>query len=406
VSAPTSRLDVGDPAFQADPYPQLAELRESTAIAWHEPSGRWLLPRFAEVHDALRDRRLGRIHAHRYTAEELGVDPTRPTVGRVLGPRAVVAAQPGAARPHPHPPPRLQGLHAAVGRGAAARRRGAGREHVGRCVTQERFDVVGDLAQPYSVEVICSMLGVDPADTAQLLDWSHAIVKMYELTATEAQRRAADRAAAEFMGYAQELIAERRARPDDRLVSRLVSVEDEGARLSDHEVACTVMVLLEAGHEATVNTMGNGVRALLVHPEQWRRVARAEVAARTAVEEMIRWDAPLQLFERWVLDEGVEIAGQELPIGSKVAMLFGSANRDPRRFADPDRFDAGRGDTAHIGFGGGIHFCVGAPLARLELEVALDELRRRAPDLSLAEEPTYHPTFVIHGLTALRVIAG
>jgi cytochrome P450 len=152
--------------------------------------------------------------------------------------------------------------------------------------------------------------------------------------------------------------------------------------------------------------MGNGMRAMLIHPEQWERVAGGQVASRTAVEEMIRWDAPLQLFERWVLDDGVEIGGQELAIGSKVAMLFGSANRDPRRFADPDRFDAGRGDTAHIGFGGGIHFCVGAPLARLELELALDELRRRAPGLRLTEDPTYHPTFVIHGLTALQVAAG
>jgi cytochrome P450 len=406
VSVPTSRLDVGDPAFQADPYPQLAELRESTAIAWHEPSGRWLLARFAEVHDALRDRRLGRIHAHRYTAEELGVTPPDPRWAAFWAHErwSLLSLEPPDHTrirrlvSKAFTPRSVEELRPAVEAIAA--------EHVGRCVQRGRFDLVSDLAQPYSVEVICSMLGVDPADTAQLLDWSHAIVKMYELTATEAQRHAADRAAAEFMGYARELIAERRARPDDRLISRLVSVEDEGARLSDHEVACTVMVLLEAGHEATVNTMGNGVRALLVHPEQWRRVARADVAARTAVEEMIRWDAPLQLFERWVLDEGVEIAGQELPIGSKVAMLFGSANRDPRRFADPDRFDAGRGDTAHIGFGGGIHFCVGAPLARLELEVALDELRRRAPDLSLAEEPTYHPTFVIHGLTALLVIAG
>ena len=117
---------------------------------------------------------------------------------------------------------------------------------------------------------------------------------------------------------------------------------------------------------------------------------------------MIRWDAPLQLFERWVLDDGVEIAGQPLARGEEVAMLFGSANRDPRRFADPDRFDAGRGDSAHVGFGGGIHFCVGAPLAREELDVSVDALRsHRCPHLELAAMPTYHPTFVIRGLQAL-----
>ena len=124
---------------------------------------------------------------------------------------------------------------------------------------------------------------------------------------------------------------------------------------------------------------------------------------KAAVEEMVRWDAPLQLFERWVLEDGVEIAGQPLAKGQEVAMLFGSANRDPRRFRDPDRFDSARGDTAHVGFGGGIHFCIGAPLARLELEVSLAELARQAPAIDLAAEPRYHPTFVIRGLRELAL---
>jgi cytochrome P450 len=135
-------------------------------------------------------------------------------------------------------------------------------------------------------------------------------------------------------------------------------------------------------------------------------VTSGEVSARVAIEEMIRWDAPLQLFERWVLDDGVELAGQPLARGEEVAMLFGSANRDPRRFATPDRFDAGRGDSAHVGFGGGIHFCVGAPLAREELDVSVDALARMVPDLHLAAAPSYHPTFVIRGLQALAVDAG
>ena len=133
------------------------------------------------------------------------------------------------------------------------------------------------------------------------------------------------------------------------------------------------------------------------------RLVRREVEPRAGVEELIRWDAPLHLFERWVLDDDVTVAGTPLPRGSRIAMLFGSANRDPRRFADPDRFDVGRGDTAHVCFGGGIHFCVGAPLARLELEVSLTELRDRFPAMELAAEPTYHPTFVIRGLTALEL---
>jgi cytochrome P450 len=143
------------------------------------------------------------------------------------------------------------------------------------------------------------------------------------------------------------------------------------------------------------------MRALLLHPPEWARLVRGEVPAAVAVEELIRWDGPLQLFERWVLDDGVEIAGQPVAKGQEVAMLFGSADRDPRRFHDPDRFDVGRGDAAHIGFGGGIHFCVGAPLARLELAVSLATLVRRCPTVELVQAPAYQPTFVIRGLQAL-----
>src|SRR6478752_5232396 len=149
---------------------------------------------------------------------------------------------------------------------------------------------------------------VPVADRRLLLDWSHAIVKMYELDTTDEQRLAADRAAAEFIAYVVALIAEKRRSPDQALVSQLVAVEEAGDRLSADEIVCTVIVLLNAGHEATVNTLGNGMRAFGLHPDEWQRVRSGEVAARTAIEEMLRWDAPLQLFERWVLDDGVEIA--------------------------------------------------------------------------------------------------
>ena len=163
------------------------------------------------------------------------------------------------------------------------------------------------------------------------------------------------------------------------------------------------MVLLEAGHEATVNTMGNGMKALLTYRDQWRRLVAGEVDAATAVEELLRWDSPLQMFARWVLEPGVEVAGQPMAVGDQVAMLFGSAQRDPRRFDHPDRFDVARGDPTHIGFGGGIHFCVGAPLARHELAVALADLVANFPEIELAADPVYHPTFVIRGLTELRL---
>jgi len=397
------RFDLGDPGFIADPYPLLAALREATPVFFNERTGQWVLTRFADVADTLRDRRLGRVYTHRFTPAEFGrpepdlrwkdfddherwsllqLEPPdhtriRQLITKVFTPRAVAALRPTVEA--------------------------FADEHLDACGARGAFDVVADYAQPYSVAVICSLLGVPRADTPRLLDWSHAIVKMYELTTTDDQKVAANRAAAEFMDYTRALIAEKRRRPDEALVSRLATVEDGGATLSDAEIVCTVIVLLNAGHEATVNSLGNGLRAFLRHRDQWDQVTSGTVAPRVAVEEMIRWDAPLQLFERWVLEDGVEIAGQAIPRGAEVAMLFGSANRDPRRFREPERFLAGRGDTAHIGFGGGIHFCIGAPLARLELEVSLAGLSRRFPGIEATAEPAYHPTFVIRGLTELRV---
>jgi cytochrome P450 len=267
-----------------------------------------------------------------------------------------------------------------------------------------RFDLLRDFAQPYSIAVICTLLGVPTDRGRDLLDWSHAIVKMYELDTTLEQAEAATRAAAEFRDYLLSVVAERRGKPRDDLVTRLVEVEVEGRRLSDAELVSTIIVLLNAGHEATVNTLGNGVLALLRHERQWARLVAGEVGPEAAVEELIRWDPPLQLFERWVLEDGVEIAGEPVPRGEKVALLFGSANRDPRVFAEPDAFDVGRENAAeHSGFGGGIHVCIGAPLARIELAAALGALVERAPGLSLAEEPRRNRAFVIWGLEGLEL---
>jgi cytochrome P450 len=282
--------------------------------------------------------------------------------------------------------------------------RGACEELARELLPEGAFDLLRDYAQPYSIAVICRLLGV-PTDRARdLLDWSHAMVKMYELDTTLAQAEAATEAAAEFRDYVLGLVDERRGEPQDDLVTRLVEARVEGRQLSDPELVSTIIVLLNAGHEATVNTLGNGVLALLRHPQQWARLVDGEVEPAAAVEELIRWDPPLQLFERWVLEDGVEIAGEPVPRGDKVALLFGSANRDPRVFDDPDAFDVARGNAAeHIGFGGGIHVCIGAPLARIELAAALGALVERAPGLSLVEEPRRNRAFVIWGLERLEV---
>jgi cytochrome P450 len=402
-----ARFDVDDPSFIADPYPVLNALREATPGFWNERTGQWTITRFADVAETLRDRRLGRSYSHLYTHAEVGRDEPDPRwasfhqherwsllcleppdhtrirrlVAKVFTPKAVASMRPA-----------VEGFADELLDVCREKAAGGG-----------TFELLTDYAQPYSVAVICSMLGVPRADTQLLLDWSHAIVKMYELSTTDAVRAAANTAAAEYIEYTQALIAEKRRIPDGLLVSELVRVEDEGDVLTEEEIVSTTMVLLEAGHEATVNTLGNGMRAIMRHPGEWQRLVSGEVPARVAVEEMLRWDPPLHLFERWVLEEGVEIAGQPLSVGDEVAMLFGAAQRDPRRFADPDRFDVSRGDAGHVGFGGGIHFCVGAPLARQEIEVSVAGLAARFSQLSLAVEPEYHPNFVIRGLTGLHL---
>lgn len=398
VNVLVSRFDPSNPAFIAQPYTVLNELREATPGFRNPLTGQWTITRFADVYETLRDRRLGRaydglpapdprwarFHQHERWSL-LCLEPPdhtriRRLVAKVFTPRAVAAVRPN-----------IEAVSA---------------ELFAQCRERGRFEMLRDYAQPFSVAVICSMLGVPRADTQLLLDWSHAIVKMYELSTTDEVRAAADRAAGEYIDYTKALIAEKRRSPDGLLVSELVQVEDAGDTLTEDEIVSTTMVLLEAGHEATVNTLGNGTRALMHHPDQWRRLTSREVPARVGIEEMLRWDSPLQLFERWVLEDGVEIAGQRLEVGEEVAMLFGAAERDPRRFADPDRFDIGRGDTAHVGFGGGIHFCVGAPLARQELEVSLAGLVANFPDLTMVAEPEYQPNFVIRGLQALHLSDG
>jgi cytochrome P450 len=266
------------------------------------------------------------------------------------------------------------------------------------------MELLYDFAQPFSIAVICRMLGVPLDRHRDLLDWSHRMVKMYEFDVSVEAASAANAAAADFQEYVRGLIDERRASPRDDMVSALAEARVDGARLSDDEIVSTVIVLLNAGHEATVNTLGNGMLAFARHPAEWRRVVRGEIAPRQAIEELIRFDPPLQLFERWVLADGFSIGECPIPIGAKLSLLFGSANRDPRVFEHPDAFDVGRENAAeHIGFGGGIHVCIGAPLARIELEASVTALVDLWPGLELGEEPARTGAFVIWGLEGLRL---
>jgi cytochrome P450 len=394
-------FDFADPGFIADPYPALNALRETAPVLYDEQLQRWFITRHADVRACLRDKRLGRNYRHVGGDEEFHAEPLDPRY-----PDFWASERWSLLWLEPPEHTRIRKLVAAAftPRAVETMRESSERLAHGLLDTLgDEFDLLYDYAQPYSISLICELLGVPTDRHRDLLDWSHAIVKMYEFDTSDEQALAANQAAADFREYVVGLIEERRREPRGDMVSDLVQARVDGGRLSDDEIVSTVVVLLNAGHEATVNTIGNGFRALASHPEEWQRLVRGKVTPAAAVEELIRWDPPLQLFERWVLEDGVEVAGVPVPRGEKVALLFGSANRDPRVFADPDRLDVARANAAeHIGFGGGIHVCIGAPLARIELEASFAALAGCAT-LHLVEEPTRVPAFVIRGFESVRV---
>jgi len=227
---------------------------------------------------------------------------------------------------------------------------------------------------------------------------------MYELRPSEQTARNAVRACVEFSDYLRTLSRRRRAEPEDDLISALAQVVDDGERLSEDELIGTCVLLLNAGHEATVNVTGNGWWSLFRHPDQLARLREEPALVPRAVEELMRWDTPLQMFERWVLERS-EICGMSVPKGAELGLLFGSANRDPSVFDRPDDLDVTREPNPHVSFGAGVHFCLGAPLARLELETSFASVLRRLPALRLVEEPRWKRNYIIRGLRELRVAA-
>jgi cytochrome P450 len=397
-------FDPSDPAFIADPYPVLNGLREAARVFYDADRGRWFVTRHEDVRRCLRDKRLGRNFRHVMSDEEAGAPPLDPRWQAFWDSERWSLLW---IEPPEHTRIRQLVAAAFTPRSVEALRepaRALAEELLSPLAEGGEMELLYDFAQPYSIAVICRMLGVPLDRHRDLLDWSHRMVKMYEFDIPLEAAEAANRAAVEFREYVMELISDRRAHPRDDMVTALVEARVDGERLSDDQIVSTVIVLLNAGHEATVNTLGNGTLAFARHPEQWRRVVDGDVPAAMAIEEMIRYDPPLQLFERWVLRDDFAIGDVAIPRGAKLAMLFGAANRDPRVFESPDEFDAGRENAAqHIGFGGGIHVCIGAPLARIELEASVDALRRLWPNFRLAEEPQRTGAFVIWGLQGLRL---
>ncbi|MEA2000296.1 MAG: cytochrome P450 [Actinomycetota bacterium] len=400
---PQSHINLNDPAFIQDPYPILNAMRESAPVIYDEASNLWLITRHADVRTCLRDRRLGRVYDHIASSEEIGAEPrdARWAAFWEVEEHSLLELE-----PPDHTRLRRLISKAFTVRAVEAMRQPAtdlARDLLEKAMESDQIDLLADFAQPYSIGIITQLLGVPETDHRLLLDWSHDMVKMYELNTSDEQAQVAATAAAAFAKYVRGVVEYHRAAPRGGLVGELVHAEVDGERLTEEEIVSTVIVLLNAGHEATVNTMGNGIIGLMQDRDEWHRVVDGWVAPSVAAEEMIRWDAPLQLFERWVLADDVEIAGTHLSFGDKIGMLFGSANRDPRAFDEPDTFQAGRHAVNHIGFGGGTHHCLGAPLARLELDVALTALANRCPGMELTDQPARQNAFTIHGYESVPV---
>ncbi|MFF5472278.1 cytochrome P450 [Streptomyces achromogenes] len=395
-------FDPWDPAFVADPYPAYAELRARGRVIRYEPSDQWLVPHHADVSALLRDRRLGRTYLHRFTHEEFGRTPPPPEHEpfHTLNDHGMLDLEPPDHT-------RIRRLVAKAFTPRTVERlapyvHGLADELVAALADNGGGDLLTDLAEPLPVAVIAELLGIPAADRPLLRPWSADICGMYELNPSEETAARAVRASVEFSGYLRELIAARRAEPGEDLVSALIAAHDEGDRLTEQELVSTAVLLLNAGHEATVNATVNGWYALFRHPGQLAALRADHSLVPSAVEELLRYDTPLQLFERWVLDD-IEIDGTTIPRGAEVALLFGSANHDPAVFDGPGRLDLTRAQNPHISFGAGIHYCVGAPLARIELAASLSALLERAPTLALAAEPERRPNFVMRGLRGLRV---
>ncbi|QTD99908.1 cytochrome P450 [Streptomyces cyanogenus] len=403
MAGPTDlAFDPWDPAFVADPYPAYAELRARGRVIRYEPTDQWLVPHHADVSALLRDRRLGRTYQHRFTHEEFGRTPPPPQDEpfHTLNDHGMLDLE----------PPDHTRIRRLVSKAFTPRTverlrpyvDGLASELVAALVRDGGGDLLTDVAEPLPVAVIAEMLGIPEADRAQLRPWSADICGMYELNPSRETAAKAVRASVEFSGYLRELIAARRKDPGDDLVSGLIAAHDEGDRLTEQEMISTAVLLLNAGHEATVNATVNGWWALFRNPDQLAALRADHSLVPSATEELMRYDTPLQLFERWVLDD-IEIDGTTIPRGAEVALLFGSANHDPAVFADPERLDLTRGDNPHISFSAGIHYCIGAPLARMELAASMTALLRQAPTLAPAAEPERRPNFVIRGLKELSV---
>ncbi len=385
------QLDPRDAQFYSNPYPFYARIRKTVPVFKWEQYGHWCFARHEDVNVLLRDRRFGRQILHVATREELGwAEP--PSHLKAF----VEHEQHSLLELEPPVHTRLRGL---INRAFLARHierlRPIITSFCNRLIDDfealREGDVLALYATPIPVIVICELLGA-PANMAdQFLKWSHDHVAMYMAKRDRAVEDQAVKSVLEFSAYMRGLIAEKRKSPGDDLLSQL-SLANE---LSGDELVTTAILILNAGHEATVHAIGNGLKVML------ERAITGPITP-ALIEEILRFDAPLHMFTRYALED-LEFAGVNFKKGDTVGLLLGSANHDPARFTSPEIFNPARDVNPHVSFGAGIHFCIGAPLARLEMLIAFEILFARLPKLRLAEQPHYKDVYHFHGLDALHM---
>ncbi|WP_117194073.1 cytochrome P450 [Rhizobium terrae] len=393
-------LDGRDPAFYGDPNRVYALLHEHCPIFYWEEQRQWFFAGYDHVNGLLRDRRFGRQILHIASREELGLpDPAPHLENFDLAERYSLLEL---------EPPEHSRLRTLVNRAFVSRHIERLRPEIAALAEKlidgfekdGQTELLSSFADIIPVTMIARMIGIPDEMGPQLLAWSHAYVGMYMFKRTEADEFAADRAAKEFADYVKGLIAERRRNPREDLLTHMIHTEHKGQHLTDDELVSTTIVLLNAGHEATVHQIGNSVRMILESGLPATELFRDEAATERTVEETLRICAPVHIFQRWALED-VEIDGLQFRRGDKVSLILAAANLDPKKFTDPLTFKPERQEAPNLSFGAGIHFCIGAPLARLELNTVLPILFRRLPEMRIADKPVVKDVYHFHGLERL-----
>jgi unspecific monooxygenase len=395
-------LEAGDPAFYGNPNAVYAALHAHCPTFYWEQQKQWYFTGYDHVNGLLRDRRFGRQILHIATREELGMDEPLPHLKNFdLAERhSLLEIE----------PPEHTRLRTLVNRAFVTRHVEKMKPEIAELANQliDRFEHRGEVellsafADIIPVTMIARMIGIPEEMGPQLLKWSHAYVRMYMFGRTRGDEYAADQAAKEFADYVKSVIAERRANPRDDLLTHMITTEHKGQYLTDEELVSTTIVLLNAGHEATVHQIGNSVRVILESGHAPEDIFKDDAATERTVEETLRICAPVHVFQRWAL-EPAEIDGVSFQRGDKVAMILAAANLDPTKFSDPRHFKPDRQEATNLSFGAGIHFCIGAPLARLELNIALPILFKRLPGLKLLKTPEVKDVYQFHGLDKLEL---